>query len=307
MNTAKIIDCTLRDGLYVVDHQMPIKHFDILFQQFEKFGLDYVEVGHGLGVGGSRFGVATPFVEKDLYALADSTFLNTKWGTFCILEKLKQIDLDLIRSNKPNFLKIGILPDCDDKINYDMLSSIIDLQINEVYLFLMQTNKWSPTNLRNAVNICKKFQFDGIYYVDSTGSAFPSDISNFHAIVKDIDDDLKIGFHGHDNLGLAVSNTVYAQELGYNLVDTTCLGIGRSAGNCSTEQFLAIQKLTNKIDTKIDIGKILNFSHNVIEHYLKPNSRNAVDILCGFRGIHTFNINDRKDKEIINNLIEMYK
>jgi hypothetical protein len=62
-----------------------------------------------------------------------------------------------------------------------------------------------------------------------------------------------IGFHGHNNLSLAVANTLKAVESGATFVDTCIRGMGRSAGNAQTEIIVYIlQKMgLTKINTEI--------------------------------------------------------
>ena len=93
-----------------------------------------------------------------------------------------------------------------------------------------------------------------------------------------------IGFHGHDNLGLAMTNAIKAAELGFDLVDCTLQGMGRSAGNTPTELFaICADKLG--YNTHINVPSILNFS----KKYIYPMIRryNNIDVMCGVVGMHT--------------------
>ena len=51
---------------------------------------------------------------------------------------------------------------------------------------------------------------------------------------------VKLGFHGHDNLGMALANTLTAIEEGVDIVDATVTGMGRGAGNLRTELLLTV-------------------------------------------------------------------
>lgn len=78
---------------------------------------------------------------------------------------------------------------------------------------------------------------DILYIADSFGGLTPSRTSRLFALhMKNFSRDL--GFHGHDNLGLALANSIAAVDSGATLVDCSLLGMGRGAGNLRTEQLL---------------------------------------------------------------------
>jgi 4-hydroxy-2-oxovalerate aldolase len=72
-----------------------------------------------------------------------------------------------------------------------------------------------------------------VYLVDSAGTMLPRDVVS--RTVSAIDAGARVGFHGHDNLTLAVANSLAALDAGASVLDGTLRGIGRSAGNAQLE------------------------------------------------------------------------
>ena len=173
---SSVIDCTLRDGLYVIDHQLELEKFSFVLKQLDNVGIDYIEIGHGLGVGGNRFGRSGPFTDNELFSLPQKILTKAKWGTFCIA-KLNDDDLAIIEKFNPDFLKIGVLPNRLEALNERFEKILRSGSI--IFLFLMQTDKWHAEEIRAAVNLCEKFNLAGIYCVDSTGCMLPEDVKSF--------------------------------------------------------------------------------------------------------------------------------
>ncbi|MDR3277770.1 MAG: homocitrate synthase [Oscillospiraceae bacterium] len=68
---------------------------------------------------------------------------------------------------------------------------------------------------------------------DTVGIATPSGCREMIKTVSDaLDGQAQLGFHAHNDLGLAVANTVEAMKSGCVYADTTVTGIGERAGNC---------------------------------------------------------------------------
>jgi 4-hydroxy 2-oxovalerate aldolase len=88
---------------------------------------------------------------------------------------------------------------------------------------------------------------DVLYFADSLGSMDGGDVVRIISALK-LNWIGEVGFHAHNNKGLAVSNTLVAIENGATWVDSTILGMGRGAGNAQTENLLLELKKKYQLD-----------------------------------------------------------
>jgi len=108
----------------------------------------------------------------------------------------------------------------------------------QVGLNLMQVHSKSDNELFSAVKSIESWNnIDILYFADSLGGMSDNDVIRVISILKS-NWTGKIGFHAHNNKGLAVSNTLTAIRHGAEWVDCTVLGMGRGAGNAQTENLL---------------------------------------------------------------------
>jgi len=89
--------------------------------------------------------------------------------------------------------------------------------------------------------------------VDSYGGVFPEDVIEIINLVK-TKMSCKLGFHGHDNLELALVNSLTAIAHGVEIIDATVLGMGRGAGNLKTELLLTV--LNNKNNLGVNFNAL---------------------------------------------------
>ena len=79
------------------------------------------------------------------------------------------------------------------------------------------------------------------YLVDTCGAFLQDDVrARVSALREALGDEIEIGIHEHNNLSLAVSNSVAAIEEGATIVDVTLAGMGAGAGNCQGEALVAV-------------------------------------------------------------------
>jgi 4-hydroxy 2-oxovalerate aldolase len=107
------------------------------------------------------------------------------------------------------------------------------------------------------------------YLVDTAGHFMPKEVSK---IISEMKDKLKIkvGFHGHNNLGLAIANTIAAIEAGADSVDASLLGIGRAGGNAQLEALVSLMKRMGYAKG-IDLDRLLEAGEKLIAPIMPPS------------------------------------
>lgn len=282
MNKLKILDVTLRDGSYAINFQFSCTQQRLITEGLEKLGVEYIEIGHGQGLNASspRNGIALHTDEEYLHT-AQKSLKKATYGMFCIPGIARIEDVDKACDMGAGFLRIG--------------TNVTEVESSEPYVkrakergMLVATNYMksyavSPEYLAEQVVKSESYGADIAYVVDSAGCMVPEQLDRTTEAIRKYSN-ITLGFHGHDNLGFALSNSLKAVELGYEYIDCSLQGMGRSSGNTSTELF-AIAVLKRGYDINIDVKEILKLSRK----YVYPLSRkiNMIDTMCGYTGFHT--------------------
>ncbi|XGA79214.1 aldolase catalytic domain-containing protein [Halomonas sp. CH40] len=104
---------------------------------------------------------------------------------------------------------------------------------------LMQVADRTEEEVKALARVAKAYPMDALYFADSMGSMNPDQAAQ---IIQWFRSEWSgaMGIHTHDNLGLALSNTLRALDEGVTWVDSTVTGMGRGPGNARTEE-LAIE------------------------------------------------------------------
>jgi isopropylmalate/homocitrate/citramalate synthase len=134
--------------------------------------------------------------------------------------------------------------------------------------------------VRQTVNYGSEF----IYIVDSAGGMMPREVVDYIHAIRDVTE-VPIGFHGHNNLGLAVGNSLIAIEEGVSLVDGSLQGLGRSAGNAPTEILSVL--LQKRGDSTIDSLELMNIGEEYVKPLLQRRGISSLDVVSGQAQFHT--------------------
>lgn len=285
--SVKILECTLRDGSYHVDFKFTSRDTLFLATALEAAGLEYIEVGHGLGLNAQNVGKGRAAVEDFEYLRAMSGALSSaKWGMFFIPGIGREDDLRMAADHGMNFVRIGTnVTEVEQGEKSIALAKSLGLQ---VFSNLMKSYAMSPESVAKQSATVESFGADAVYLVDSAGTMLPEDTARYIDAMREAIS-LPIGLHCHDNLGLGIANVLTAIQHGAVYVDSTLQGMGRGGGNPSTEVLVGLLYKKGTADG-IDFKLIQNLGEDIIMPMLGGGGRNSLDVTAGMCGFHSGNL-----------------
>ncbi len=249
----KILDVTLRDGGYRTNFHFSESHVKNIISALDTAAIDYIEVGYrggsfkpltNIGNTGNTTNEYLSFIKKHIP--------TAKLGVIYHPRNIQLQEIEEMHNHGVNLLRC-----CFD--------------INNINYSLQLIKKAKILGLISCVNFTRISQFpqkklleyaelssnagaDVIYVADSNGSLLPNDVARIINALKNITD-LEIGFHAHNNLNLALPNAIAAINSGATFIDSSLRGMGKGAGNLSTEFWVAYL-INSKINTKYNLGII---------------------------------------------------
>lgn len=285
----QILDTTIRDGSYAIDFKFSCKDVQDLVTKSQKIGIEYIEIGHGQGLNASsqEHGVALQSDEEYMKA-ARKVRDKAKLGFFCIPGIARLEDIELAKRNEMDFIRVGVeVPDYHKAIPYVKKGQAEGL---EVFVNFMKTYVSTPDDFAKAAKIVHEAGAKCVYIVDSAGSMSAGDIGKYIESTRRMTD-VEIGFHGHNNLGLAVDNTLYCVAKGVDFVDCSFQGLGRSLGNAPLEQVVMVMEKRG-YSTGFDIPRVLEYGYAGLRNIVRGKLVNPLDYICGYAEFHSSFLRD---------------
>lgn len=279
-----ISDPTLRDGNHAVRHQLSRESFIAYCQAAEAAGVPIVEVGHGNGLGASSMLVGECRLDdEEILTVSRQHLKKSRLGIhvipgFCTIKK------DLVRAVELGVDVFRIAAHCTEADITDRHIGYVRKAGKEAWGVLMMSHMASPGVLLEEAKKMESYGAEAIVIMDSAGAYFPEDVrERIATLVGGLS--VPVGFHGHNNLGMAVINSVAAVEEGASIIDGTIRGFGAGAGNTQLEVLVAVfQRLG--YDTGIDLYKILDAA-DIAEKEFNPvaPSISPLSIVSGLAGV----------------------
>lgn len=285
MNKPRILDCTLRDGSYVINFQFTADDTRNILFSLETAGFDLIELGHGMGLGASEKGKGVAAETDETYLrIAAETLTKAQWGMFCIPGIAKLDHVHLAAEYGMNFIRVGTNIE-----QYKEAKPFVELAKNKGMVIcanFMKSYACCPADFAKYAVEAEKFGADFIYLVDSAGGMLPREIASYVDAVKSKSSSLRLGFHGHNNIGLGVANSLQATELGVELIDTSLQGFGRGGGNVPSEQFLCAL-MRSGVDMGIDPIAVMDVAEKYILPLIRSVGLSSIDIISGLALFHS--------------------
>jgi len=154
----------------------------------------------------------------------------------------------------------------------------------KTYGVLMMSHMISAEELLEQAKKMEEYGASGVLLMDSAGAYLLRDVTEkVSTLVKGLKID--VGFHAHNNLGMAIANSLTAVEAGAKFIDTCSRGLGAGAGNAQLEVIVAVlDRMGYK--TGLDLYQLMDNSENIIVKLMKkPLVINDITLTSGLSGV----------------------
>ena len=279
------MECTLRDGSYVIDFQFTAKDTETISRALDLAGFPYIEVGHGIGIGASETtSHVAAATDLDYMKAASRGVQHGKWGMFCIPGIATLEDVRIAADNGMEFIRIGT-----DAAKAVTAEPFIKLALDrgmEVFANFMKSYVLAPEEFAVLAERSAGYGAQMVYLVDSAGGMLPNEVRDYMICAKSRIPDLPLGFHGHNNLGLGVANSIASWEAGAKMIDSSLQGFGRGGGNTATEQIVSAMVRLGFEDFSDPI-KVMTLGETLIRPLIDQRGLSSLDVVSGQALFHS--------------------
>lgn len=282
-----LVDSTLRDGSHAKRHQISVEQVVAVAGALDRAGVDVVEVSHGDGLGGASFNYG--FALTDELELIEAAVGAVERARIAVL-LLPGIGVkeDLSRARELGASVVRIATHCTEAdISPSHLAFARELGF-ETAGFLMMAHMNSPEGLLEQARIMEAAGAEVVYVTDSAGALLPDGVkARVEALRGGLDSGTQVGFHGHENLSLAIANSVAAAESGATWIDGCTRGLGAGAGNAPTEVLAAVfEKLG--VELGADTFAMLDVAEDVVRPMMdRPQLVDRSSLILGYAGVYS--------------------
>jgi 4-hydroxy 2-oxovalerate aldolase len=283
----RITDTSLRDGSHHKRHQFTADEVAAIVAALDAAGVPVIEVTHGDGLGGSSFNYGfskTP--EQELIRLAARTATAAKIAFLMLPGVGTKDDIKQAQAGGGSICRIAThCTEADVSIQHFGLARDLGL---ETVGFLMMAHTIAPERLAAQARIMADAGCQCVYVVDSAGALVLEGVSDrVSALVAELGNDAQVGFHGHENLGLGVANSVAAVRAGAKQIDGSARRFGAGAGNAPVEALIGVFDKIG-VKTGIDFFDIADAAEDIVRPAMPAEcllDRNA--LIMGYSGVYS--------------------
>ena len=284
MHKLLIHDVTLRDGSHAVGHQLTAAQVASYASAADKAGIASIEVGHGNGLGASSLQVGVSLLpDMEMLRIARENVFKAKLGIF-VIPGFATINKDLKPAIDAGADSVRVASHCTEADITERHISYVREKGKDVYGVLMMTHMASKETLTEEALKMESYGAQGVILMDSAGAYLQKDVTEkVSALVRALT--IPVGFHAHNNLGLAVANSVAAAEAGASIIDGSARGFGAGAGNTPIELLIGVFEKMG-FGTGADLYRILDASDIAEKELVKtlPFPK-PVSIVSGLAGV----------------------
>lgn len=253
MMKSQLYDVTLRDGNHALKHQLNLEFVRKYCGLADRSDSWAVEVGHGNGLGASSFLVGKSAVTDNEMLSTARKYLNHKKLAVHVIPGFATIERDLKPALDCGVDIFRVASHCTEASVSEKHINFLVSKMVIVHGVLMMSHMTSIENLIDQARQLASFGAQGIILMDSAGNFVPHNVKlRIEALKDSLAPEILIGFHAHNNLGLAIANATEASTAGATIIDGAAMGLGAGAGNAQLENVVAAFKAQEYEDREIE-------------------------------------------------------
>lgn len=284
MSKIRFFDATLRDGSHAIKHQLSKKTISDYCEAMDDAGMYTIVVGHGNGLGASSLQVGLSKLSDDeMLTTARKHLKRTRLGAYMIpgFGTIKD-NIDPALEAGVDLFKIG--SHCTEADVTRQHIEYIRSKDKEVYGILMNYHMASTEKILKEAQKMQSYGAMGIILMDSAGASTPELVKRTIATLTEHLYVL-VGFHPHNNMGLAVANAYIAIQEGARIIDGTLRGFGAGAGNVQLEALSALL-MKEGYELNQNLYAMMDASEQIVRKAMtEDRALTDVSIVSGMAGV----------------------
>lgn len=290
-----IIDSTLREGLQAVGVSFSLADKVAMVGELVAIGIEEIELG-----------IASPREAEVAALVAAARLTHGHRARLALWSRCRAEDIALAASLDLDVLSLSI-PVTDRLLRSKLGCSrrealaLIDRSVRQarnsfadVSLGLEDATRAEPEFLDAVVACVAQAGASRVRLADTVGLGSPGTVGRLVSRVRERSG-LAVGFHGHNDFGMATANAVAALEAGASWIDATVLGLGERAGNARLEEVVAYRALRQGMG-KYDLVRLRALCHQVARAVGRQVARQqpviGEDIFACETGLHLLGLLD---------------
>ncbi|WP_209121067.1 4-hydroxy-2-oxovalerate aldolase [Alkalihalobacillus sp. BA299] len=281
----QILDVTLRDGSHSMRHAFTEEQVRQVAKGLDNAGVEYFEVSHGDGLGGSSLQYGFSKV-NELKLIEAATEECSQAKVSVLLLPGIGIKEDLEDAKKAGAKMVRVATHVTEA---DVAKQHVELGRNlglKTVGFLMMAHMAPIEKLVEQAKLFESYGAEVVYMTDSAGAFLPHEVKErIRALKENLS--CEIGFHGHNNLSLAMANTITAVEAGATYIDGSLRCLGAGSGNTQTEVMAAVFDRMG-FNTGIQLFSIMDVANDVVAKFMpRPQEITGSSLIMGYSGVYS--------------------